>query len=187
MKNKNIKWVFVCGIDNILLKIVDPLFLGLTISKNYNVSSKTIFKEIPLDTECVFAKINGKPSILDYKDISLDLSETTDISGNYLYREANVLSHLFSIEAIEKASKFKLPYHRAFKKNTFVNDEGVKQIPEERNSFKFEKFIFDAFNYFDDLLLFRVSKDELAPIKSLSGINTPEVATKLYVASKKNI
>jgi len=61
MKSDNIKWVFICGIDNVLLKIVDPLFLGLTIASKKSVSSKSIFKEDPMDTEWVFCKINGKP------------------------------------------------------------------------------------------------------------------------------
>lgn len=165
MKERNIKWIFICGIDNVLLKIVDPLFLGLTISEKALLSSKTIFKKGIMDNECVFARINGMPGILDYKYITEYISTLKDENGKFLYRETNVLSHLLSIEAIEKSSSINLPYHRAFKKNTFVNDEGMKQVPEDRNSFKFEKFIFDSFNYFDDLLLFRVNNNEFAPIK----------------------
>jgi len=70
-----------------------------------------------------------------------------------------------------------------FKKNTFVNEEGMKQIPDVNNSFKFEKFIFDAFSYFDKMLLLRVNKEkEFAPIKDLVGMN---VATKLYIKESK--
>lgn len=178
MKNRGIKWVFIGGIDNILLKMVDPLFLGLAIDKKVQIASKTIFKEDPLANECVFCKKNDKPSILEYENITKSISEAVDENDNFLYREQNVLSHLLTIEAIEKVSHIDLPYHRAFKKNTFVNDEGMKQIPEFNNSFKFETFIFDAFNFFDDLLLLRVSKEEFAPIKDAISINA---ATKLYV------
>ena len=136
-----------------------------------------MFKEIPLDTECVFAKINNKPSILDYKEITLEMSESKDTNGNFLYRESNVLAHLLSINALEKSASLDLPYNRAFKKTTFINDEGMKQVPEKSNSFKFEKFIFDNFSHFNDLLLFRVEKDEFAPIKDTFGLNS---ATKLY-------
>ena len=104
--------------------------------------------------------------------------------GNYLYRELNILSHLYTIDAIEKISHYTLPYHRAFKKNTFINSEGMKEIPSQSNSFKFETFVFDAFNYFDDMLLFRVEKDEeFAPIKNSIGLNSPETATKLYLGN----
>lgn len=165
MKQRGIKWIFICGIDNILLKIVDPIFLGLAIHNSSKVSSKTIFKEDPLDVEHVFGRLNGRPSIIDSNLISEELAAATDKEGNFLYREINVLSHLLTIDAIEEVSSYALPYHRAFKKNTFLNDEGMKQVPEQNNSFKFETFIFDAFSYFDDLLLFRVNKDEFAPIK----------------------
>ena len=81
------------------------------------------------------------------------------------------MSHLFSTTAFEKLSKVTLPYHRAFKKNDFINDEGVK----------FEKFIFDGFKYFDDLMLLEVeAKDEFAPIKAFNGTATPETALELY-------
>jgi len=181
MKKNGIKRVFICGIDNVLLKIVDPLFLGISIANDSKVSSKTIFKEDPNDPECVFGRINGHPTILDFRYIAGTLSETTDEQGNYLYRELNVLSHLLTIDSIEKASNLSLPYHRAYKKNIFINDEGMKQVPESNNSFKFETFIFDAFSYFEDLLLFRINNDEFAPIKDISGLNSPETATKLYV------
>lgn len=181
MKKRNIKWIFIGGIDNILLKIVDPLFLGLCINKNMQIASKSVFKKNALAKEYVFCKRNGKPSLLDYNDITEEMSLAKDENGNYLYRETNMLSHLFSIKALEKCTTLNLPYHRAFKQNTFINEEGMKQIPDKPNSFKFEKFIFDAFEYFDNMLLLRVNEDEeFAPIKNREGKNTPEAATKLY-------
>lgn len=50
-----------------------------------------------------------------------------------------------------------------------------------KNAFKFEKFIFDGFSYFDDLLLYRIDKEkEFAPIKSQTGPNSLEEAIKKY-------
>lgn len=186
MKTRNIKWIFIGGIDNVLLKIVDPLFLGLSIEKNVEIASKSLFKKDASEKEYVFCKRNGKSSLLDYNDITEEMSYAKDANGNYLYRETNMLSHLFSIKALEKCSTLELPYHRAFKQNTFVNEEGMKQIPDKPNSFKFEKFIFDAFEYFDDMLLLRVNEEEeFAPIKNREGQNTPEAATKLYIKMSK--
>jgi len=181
MRLNGVKWVFICGIDNVLLKIVDPLFLGITIAKNASISSKSIFKEDPYGPEWIFAKINGKPALLDSKKIPIEMKFATHMEGDFLYRESNVLSHLMSIDVVEQASLVDLPYHRAFKKSTFLNSEGMKQVPEDCNSFKFEQFIFDVFSHFDDLLLLRVSQDEFAPIKDVYGIYSPEVATRLYV------
>lgn len=180
-KQKGIKWISFGGIDNILLKNADPLFLGATILKNYEIASKTLFKEEPMEKTAVYCKHNNHPAILDYADITFELSELKDENGCYLYREANLLSHLMSIDAVCKSTTFSLPFHRAFKKNAFVNDEGMKQVPDGPNTFKFENFIFDAFNHFDDMLLLRVNPDEeFAPIKSFTGIYNPDTAMDKY-------
>lgn len=182
LKKLGIQWVSFGGIDNVLLKNIDPLFLGLTIGNNMEIGSKSIFKKEPLEKTAVYCKKNGKPSILDYDNITLELSESK-ISGTdtYLYREANMLSHIMSIDAIEKVKDIELKYHRAYKKNAFVNFEGVKQVPDKPNTFKFENFIFDAFSYFDDMLLLRVDEnEEFAPIKDFTGIYNPDSAIENY-------
>ena len=182
MHNLGIKWICFGGIDNVLLKNVDPLFLGLTIGNNMQIGSKSIFKKEPLEKTAVYCKKNGKPSILDYDDISFELSESKiSDTDTYLYREANMLSHIMSIDAIEKVKDIELKYHRAYKKNAFVNFEGVKQVPDKPNTFKFENFIFDAFSYFDDMLLLRIDEnEEFAPIKDFTGIYNPDTAIEKY-------
>lgn len=181
METLGIKWVSFGGIDNVLLKNADPLFLGMMIHKKLQIASKSIFKEDPIEKNAVYCKKDGKPAILDYEDINIEISETKDENGLYLYREANMLSHLMSIEAVKKVSTIQLPYHRAYKKNDFINSEGVKTVPNNPNTFKFENFIFDAFSFFDDMLLLRVNADEeFAPIKDFTGKFNPETAKEKY-------
>ena len=182
LKKSGIQWVSFGGIDNVLLKNIDPLFLGLTIGNNMEIGSKSIFKKEPLEKTAVYCKKNGKPSILDYDDITLELSESKIVgTDTYLYREANMLSHIMSLDAIEKVKDIELKYHRAYKKNAFVNFEGVKQVPDKPNTFKFENFIFDAFSYFNDMLLLRVDEnEEFAPIKDFTGIYNPDTAIEKY-------
>lgn len=160
-----------------------PYSFGLAINENVEIGSKSIFKEDCEGNLSVFCLRNGNPSLVHYDEITSKMNEAQDENGNYCYRDANALCHLYTLEALEKCAKLDLPYHRAFKKNTFVNEEGMKQIPDVNNSFKFEKFIFDAFSYFDKMLLLRVNKEkEFAPIKDLVGMN---VATKLYIKESK--
>ena len=98
-----------------------------------------------------------------------------------------MLAHLFSINSINKMSNIKLPYHRAFRKNAFINDEGMKEIPDNPNIYKFEQFVFDAFSHFDNIALFRVNKDdEFAPIKSFTGPYNPEDACNKYLQKVLN-
>lgn len=181
LEQNNIKWISFGGIDNVLLQNVDLFFLGLTIVKKKEIASKSIFKSSPLENTAVYCKKFGKPSILDYCDIDLELSNSKDDNGMYLYREANMLSHLMSLDAVKKVSDQSLRYHRAYKKNAFVNEEGMKQVPDRPNSFKFENFIFDAFSFFEDMLLLRVNtEEEFAPIKDFTGIYNPDTAKDKY-------
>ena len=181
LKKKKIEWIFFSGVDNVILEIVDPLLLGLTFYNNKLIASKTLFKKNKNDPDWIFARRNGKPAIINSCHLTETMKEAKNNNGNYLYREINMLAHLFHISALEKITKVSLPYHRAFKKNTFVNEEGMKQVPESPNTFKFETFIFDSFALFDDIELLRVEEDEdCAPIKDFNGPHNPEVAKDLY-------
>ena len=173
MEAENIEWIFVGGIDNILLKIIDPLFLGLTIANDCEIASKSIRKTDLSAKEWVFANVDSHPSIIDPKNIPEEEQSK--------YTQKNILAHLFSMNALKKLSTADLPYHRAFKKCDFINSEGMKEVPLKPNAFKFEKFIFDAFALFDKILLLEVNpSEEFAPIKSFTGNETPETALELY-------
>lgn len=173
LERDNIEWLFIGGIDNILLKLVDPLFLGLTIAGNYQIASKSIKKLDLTSSDWVFANVDGHPSIIDPKNLNAD--------NLGIYNQKNMLAHLFSIDALKKLTNAVLPYHRAFKKCDFINPEGMKEVPLKPNSFKFEKFIFDAFSIFDKILLLEVNpEEEFAPIKAFTGKETPETALELY-------
>ena len=181
MKEHDIKWVSFAGVDNVLLDPTDSIFLGATIRSKNHIASKTLFKKDIFGPEWVFARRDGKPAIINSTHLTDNMKVQKDKNGHSLYREMNMLSHLFDISAIEFLANQELPYHRAFKKNTYVNEEGMKQIPEEPNTFKFETFIFDAFSFFDDIFLFRVlEEEEFAPIKNFNGIHNPEVAKDMY-------
>lgn len=182
MKARHVKWVFFSGVDNVTLDIVDPLFIGLTVKNSVCISSKTLLKKDVNSPDWIFARRNGNPAIINSSHLTDEMKIAKNDEGYDLYREINMLAHLFSIDSVELIANKHLPYHRAFKKNTFVNEEGMKQIPETPNTFKFETFIFDAFSYFDDIVLLRVKEeDEFAPIKDFNGPHNPEVAKDLYL------
>lgn len=180
LDDNNIKWIFISGIDNILQKLADPIFLGLAVQNNYLIASKTIAKHDINDPEWVFANVDGLPSIISPNNIPNSVLQNVNDSP-MPYNQKNILAHLFTTEAFKKLINENLPYHMAFKKNDFINAEGMKEVPIRPNSFKFEKFIFDAFKLFDKLLLFEVSEsEEFAPIKAFTGDATPETALELY-------
>lgn len=183
MKENNIKWIFVGGVDNILLRIVDPLLIGVTVSEKNKIASKSVIKVSPKEKAGVFCKIDGKPGIIEYSELPESMAEEIDENGELVYGDVNILSHLFSIESLEDLSKLNLPYHIAQKKSEYLDENGNLIKPEEKNVYKFESFIFDAFSNYNEMSILRVKReDEFAPIKNAEGVDSPETAIKLYNA-----
>ena len=181
MKQSGIEWIFVGGVDNILLKIIDPILTGITIKENNIIASKSVVKKDPRERVGVFCKIDGKPGVIEYTELPEKMAVMRDEKGELIYGEVNILSHLYSIKALEQLADVKLPYHVAFKKANFL-DENEKFVEvSEPNAYKFESFIFDAFKNYEDMSILRVKReDEFAPIKNATGSDSPETAIKLY-------
>lgn len=185
MKKRGIEWIFVGGVDNILLRIVDPILTGITISEGNLISSKSVVKKNPGERVGVFCKSNGKPMVIEYTELPENMANKYDDSGELVYGEVNILSHLYNIQALEDLSNRELPYHIAFKKASYINDSGNVIKPEEPNSYKFEAFIFDGFAYYDNMSILRVNREEeFAPIKNAEGNDSPKTATELYNSVK---
>ena len=182
LKSKNIEWVFIGGVDNVLVKPVDPVLIGLTCVKNAEAAGKSIIKASPTEKVGVFCKHNGRPSVIEYSEISKQMAEERLPNGELKYAESHILCNLFSLKAIEKISMQKLPYHKALKKATYTDKDGKVIIPDEPNAYKFESFLFDAFESLDNIVVLRVKREEeFAPVKNKEGLDSPETARKLYI------
>ena len=180
MKKRNIEWIYICSVDNVLLKIIEPLLLGLTISQNNLIASKTIVKANPEERVGVFCRKNGTPSVIEYTELSKQMAQKVDKNGELLYGEAHIMCNLFNIKALEKIANQNLPYHVALKKIDYIKN-GKQIKANEPNVYKFESFIFDAFSIFDNITLLRGKREEdFAPVKNKEGIDSPKTAIKLY-------
>ena len=187
LEKNNIKWISVTGIDNILLDTIDPLFIGLATYNNSDIAAKSIAKSNLSDSDFIFAYVDNTANIIDPCFLSKEMLSQQNKDGLFCYNQINILSHLFTTNAFVSSVKLDLPYHRAFKKNNFINEEGMKVVPTSPNSFKFEKFIFDAFKYYKNFTLLEVEAcNEFSPIKAFTGNATPETALALYL-NKMNL
>ena len=181
MKDKGIKWVFIGGVDNALLKMADVTLLGMAIDKNVQIASKSVVKANPHEKVGVFCRMNGHPKVIEYAELPEKMAEEVDDSGELKYGESHIMCNLYTIDAIEKASMEPLMYHSAFKKNSYIDENGNEVIPTEPNSYKFESFIFDAFEFFDDIAILRGKReDDFAPVKNKDGVDSPKTAKELY-------
>ena len=183
MKARGIQWAFIGGVDNVLAKMVDPILVGLCMEKKVLAGGKSVVKACPEERVGVFCRRNGRPSVVEYTEISKEMSEEREENGELKYGESHILCNIFHIDAIEEISKDKLPYHSAHKKIEYMDSQGNIVKPTEPNAYKYEAFLFDAFESLEDMAIMRVKREEeFAPVKNATGVDSPETARKLYKA-----
>ena len=181
MKAHNIKWVYVCGVDNIMANMTDEILLGLAIKNDVPSASKSIKKAYPEEKVGIFCKRNGKPAIIEYTEMDEKMVYAEDENGELLYGESNIVGHLFNLQTLERMAEYKFDYHCARKKNTYIDSNLKEVIPNEPNTLKFEAYIFDGFEYLNDMVILRVNREEeFAPIKNATGVDSPESAKEIY-------
>lgn len=171
MEEKGIKWTYICGVDNIMANMVDTTFLGLAIKNGVLSGSKSIEKNYPEEKVGVFCKKNGKLAVIEYMEMTEDMLYQKNSDGSLTYGESHFVSYVYNIEALKEIANHNLKYHCAIK----------------NNACKFESFVFDALEFLDDMAIMKVDRDEeFAPIKNISGIDSPETAKKIYENYWKN-
>lgn len=183
MKEMGMEWVFIGGVDNCLVKMVDPVLMGIAMDKKVTVACKSVVKANPSEKVGVFCKRNGKPNVIEYSEITEEMAQARDENGELYYGESHILCNLFSIEAVERMGANPLPYHVAYKKATYLDKDGNLVVPDTPNAYKFEAFLFDAFGEVDDMAILRVKRDEeFAPVKNadVAGVDCPKTARELY-------
>lgn len=167
--------------------MVDPILTGLAMNSKCLAAGKSVVKNNPKEKVGVFCKKDGRPSVIEYTEITDEMAEAVDENGELLYGESHILCNLFNIKAIEEISINKLPYHSAFKKAKYIDENGVIVVPQEPNAYKFEAFIFDAFERLNNMSIMRVKREEeFAPVKNAEGVDSPETAKNLYLDFIKN-
>jgi phosphoglucomutase len=109
------------------------------------------------------------------------MANLRDDYGSLVFGDANAIFHLYNIKGLERVSEVKLPYHIAVKKANYIDSKGNMVKAEKPNAYKFEMFIFDSYEMFEDVVVLRVKREEeFAPIKNAEGVDSPETARKLY-------
>ena len=109
MKHNGIEWVFINGVDNVLVKPVDPLLIGMSIHNKVLGAVKSIEKTDPKEKVGVFCRKNKKVGVVEYTEISDKMANLRDDYGSLVYGDANAIFHLYNIKGLEKVSDINLP------------------------------------------------------------------------------
>ena len=184
MKEKGVEWLNVFAVDNVLQKIADPVFVGATLSSGCVSGAKVVRKADPYERVGALCLEDGKPSIIEYYELTPEMAEATGESGALLYGFGVILNYLFRVDKLVEIENQNLPLHVVEKKVPYMDENGVMHKPEEPNAYKFEKLILDMVYMMDDCLSFEVEREhEFAPIKNPTGTDSVESAREIL---KKN-
>ncbi len=180
IRKNGIEWINVFAVDNVLQRIADPMFIGAVISSGMQSGSKVVKKANADERVGVLCLEDGKPSIVEYYEMTEDMRTLTDENGELAYKFGVILNYLFNVNKAVDILNNKLPIHIAKKKIPYMNDNGVLITPEEANGYKFETLVLDMVHMQDSCLSFEVVRDrEFAPVKNAAGTDSVETAREL--------
>ncbi|MDE7265685.1 MAG: UDPGP type 1 family protein, partial [Clostridia bacterium] len=183
LEREGIEWLNVFGVDNVLQRICDPVFIGATLMSGSNCGAKVVKKLHADEKVGVLCEENGKPAIVEYYEMPTELSHKTDRSGELVYRYGVTLNYLFNVKQLNTTLSGNLPYHLAKKAVPHI-ENGVRVTPEEPNGYKFESLVVDMVKLMGSCLAFEVERDnEFAPVKNAHGADSVDTARLLL---KKN-
>ncbi len=175
MKERGIEVVSYFQVDNPLVTICDPLFLGWHAREGAEMSSKVVEKSSPAERMGVLCLLDGKPSVVEYIDLDEESMRATNPDGGLKYWAGNVAIHTMNVSFIERVSDGdKLPWHQSRKKVPyFAGNRLIK--PDKENAVKFETFVFDALPFAKKSLNLEVRREsEFAPLKNAEGSDSVE-------------
>lgn len=177
MQRRGVSILSYWQVDNPLVKLFDPLFIGMHDLTGSEMSSRALIKRDPMEKLGHFCRLDKRTIIVEYSDMPEKLLYETDVSGLLRYRAGSPAIHLLSCEFIQRLTNGSLDFqpHRALKKVPFVDDSGLEQNPSQPNAIKLEFFLFDALPLAKNPLIFAADRrEQFAPIKNASGVDSAE-------------
>ena len=179
MNERGIKHIFYHQVDNILIKVADPVYLGYHISAGAKMSPKVVQKTDPEEKVGIVGIKDGHLDTIEYSELSDEERHALNPDGTLKFGMGNPAIYLLDVDFVEKINKshFALPYHKAIKKVSCVDENGCKIKPSENNAAKFEMFIFDALKHAEKSIIMEVVReDEFSPVKNAEGNSSPDTA-----------
>ncbi len=179
MKQRGLQYLFYFQVDNVLVKMADPAFIGYHIEQQAQMSSKVVRKRHPEERVGVICKIDGKIGVIEYSDLDAEHMYATAPDGQLLFWAGSIAIHMIDVQFIEDETQngFKLPFHVAHKAIPYLDEQGRLIRPEGKNGFKFETFIFDALLDAKKVCTIEVEREqEFSPVKNKQGADSPQTA-----------
>ena len=177
MRKRGIQHIHAYCVDNCLVKVADPVFIGFAALKDVDIATKVVRKRSAKEPVGLILQKNGKPDVVEYSEIDSATAEAKDSQQPDLlkFRAANIVNHYYSFRFLESIEKWvhQLPHHVARKKIPYMDTEKGQSIkPDKPNGIKLERFVFDVFPLIglEKFACMEVKReDEFSPLKNAKG------------------
>lgn len=180
IKDDGIEWLNVFAVDNVLQRIADPCFVGATIAHECVAGAKVVKKNNPDERVGALCLEDGRPSIVEYYELTDEMKKAKDSEGNPAYDFGVILNYIFRTQKLLEIMDRQLPLHVVEKQIPYMDEEGKYVEPDTPNGYKYETLVLDMIHQVDNCFAYEVDRDrEFAPIKNATGIDSVETARKL--------
>lgn len=180
LRRSRIEWLNVFAVDNVLQAIADPCFIGAVIESGNVSGAKVVAKAAPDEKVGVLCLEDGRPSIVEYYEMTEEMRTRREPDGTLSYRFGVILNYLFRVDELENTLAYKMPLHKVFKKIRYMDENGKTVRPEAPNAYKFETLALDLVKLQKNCLAYEIEREkEFAPIKNQTGVDSVETAREL--------
>jgi UDP-N-acetylglucosamine/UDP-N-acetylgalactosamine diphosphorylase len=184
MENRGIEEISYFQVDNVLVKPLDPVFIGCHCQAGAEMSSKVVRKACPEEKVGVLGLHSGRPAVIEYSDLGQEEMNARGPDGELKYWAGSIAVHMIQVAFLRrlKREKLELPFHRAEKKVPCIDAQGKPVEPDKPNGVKFESFIFDALGHARRTVSLEVlRREEFSPVKNAHGMDSPETARRDFM------
>lgn len=181
MAEEGIGTFFTFQVDNPLVRVANPAFLGHHIAADAQMSNLAVRKRDPKEPVGVIARVDGVTGVVEYSDLPDDLARWRDGDGDLVLWAGSIATHLIELGFARSLTDggLRLPYHRAVKRVACIAADGTPVTPAEPNAVKFETFIFDALQFAERSVTVEVLREvDFSPIKNADGSDSPDTCRR---------
>ncbi|KAG0152551.1 hypothetical protein CROQUDRAFT_35508 [Cronartium quercuum f. sp. fusiforme G11] len=191
LAKRGVKYIHAYCVDNCLVKVADPIFLGYCITKKTPCGVKVVVKSRPEESVGVLALRKKRWSVIEYSEMSSAIASSRADNGQLKFKSANIANHFYTLDFLQSIESFesKMAYHVANKKIPHIDLSSKELVkPTKPNGIKLELFIFDVFPFANSLSLLEVARqEEFSPLKNAPGTGSddPETSRKDLLEQQK--